>query len=85
MSAKLQFTTYEFKLLRNGKSIKAKSLVPAVFLYYSLKDFCMAKRAERPRQLKGIKTYYNSLSVYFLAMHSFNRYLLSISYVSVGF
>lgn len=85
MSAKLQFTTYEFKLLGNGESINAKSLVPAVFLYYSLKDFCIAKRAERPRQLKGIKTYYNSLSVHFLAMHSFNKYLLSISHVSAVF
>ena len=48
-------------MLGNGESINAKSLVPAVFLYYSLKDFCIAKRAEKPRQLKGIKTYYNSL------------------------
>ena len=85
MSAKFQFTTYEFKLLGNGKSINAKSLVPAVFLHYSLKDFCMAQRAERPRQLKGKKTYRNSLSVYVLAMHSFNKYLLSISYVSLVF
>ena len=52
MSAKLQFTTYEFKLLRNGKSIKAKSLVPAVFLYYSLKDFCMLKELRGPGNLK---------------------------------
>ena len=88
MSAKLQFTTYEFKLLGTGKSINAKSLVPAVFLHYSTfsgRISVWPKELRGPGNLKEKKTYHNSLSVYVLAMHSFNKYLLSISYVSVVF